>query len=243
LSNSKDATEGQEKREIVITSKIENSTLKIEFKDNGSGIPEKIIDQVVTPFFTTKEFGKGTGLGLAIVNSVVKEHGGELSIDSQMGKGTQINISLPVIRRIGPIEEIDKTVFDPKMLAGLNILIVDDEEPIRDLLEVFLEEVKANVTTAESGSKALEIIQNQNFDLAIVDVKMPGMSGPKLLESIRSQNNINQPKVLLVTGGLHLDLEDEGMGFFEKMDGFLYKPFTQGEIFQAVCRAIYKKEK
>jgi two-component system cell cycle sensor histidine kinase/response regulator CckA len=157
--------------------------LKLEISDTGTGIDPKIIHRIFEPFFTTKEREKGTGMGLAVVHGIVKDHGGDISMNSQLGKGTTFTILLPqVISR--PAKEEDTESEIPT--GNEHILFVDDEKVLMDLLKKILESLGYTVTVMNSSIEALETFQKlpNTFDIVITDQTMPHMTGYNLAKRI-----------------------------------------------------------
>jgi PAS domain S-box-containing protein len=153
--------------------------IKLTVSDTGHGMEKKIIDRIFDPFFTTKERGEGTGMGLAVVLGIVKSHGGTITVESTVGRGSHFNVFLPVIER-----EVD-TEIRPKVAMPTGdekILFIDDEKALVDLGYQILERLGYDVTTRTSSVEALElfIAQPEKFDLVITDMTMPNMTGDEL---------------------------------------------------------------
>ena len=172
------------------TIKIETSNsqdgqfLCIDMIDSGCGIDPVILPRVFEPFFTTKEVGKGTGLGLAAVFGTIEGHGGTIEVSSIAGKGTTFHIKLPVTSK-APIIEAPPLVWNDIKGSG-SILIVDDEEDIRQSMHLFLEELGYKITEDNNGRNAVNRIVNANekFDLILMDIVMPEMNGIDAIEAI-----------------------------------------------------------
>ncbi len=158
--------------------------------DNGEGMSEETLNRAGFPMFTTKE--RGQGLGLAFVEQTCKNLGGRMQIESQLGLGTRVNLELPVI-------EISRSAKDAQEnQRNQSLLIVEDDDAIRHLVERILRNLKLEFSSAEDGLEATKLIhQNKNCGLVILDLDMPGLSGPDTFRLIR-QLNPNQ-KFLLTT--------------------------------------------
>jgi two-component system cell cycle sensor histidine kinase/response regulator CckA len=216
----------------------------VEIVDSGTGIPPDIIDKVFEPFFTTKETGKGTGLGLSTVYGIVKQTGGFIFPESQVGRGTTFRIFLP--RHIPGVEEIRaeeaavSIVPDAKPTADLTgqgtILLVEDEEGLRGLNARGLSSRGYTVFEASNGVEALEVLASRHgeVDLVVSDVVMPEMDGPTLLKEMRKRNP--ELKIIFVSGYAEDAFEKnlpEGGQF-----AFLAKPFTLKQLVAAVKETI-----
>ena len=152
------------------------SYIKLCVSDTGRGMEEKITGRIFDPFFTTKERGEGTGMGLAVVLGIVKSHGGTITVESALGKGSNFSIYLPVIEHEIEIETRPKVL----MPTGTeHVLFVDDEKSLVDLGFQILRRLGYEVTTRTSSIEALELfmVQPDKFDLVITDMTMPNMTG------------------------------------------------------------------
>jgi two-component system cell cycle sensor histidine kinase/response regulator CckA len=158
-------------------------------EDTGTGIPPENLAKIFEPFFTTKEQGKGTGLGLSTVYGVVKQSGGFIFANSEVGKGTRFSVYFPVYH-VAPGEAVlpapalqEQT---SQWAGGGRILLVEDEDPVRMVAERALVRAGYTVTTARDGEEGLEkVVQGNEFDLILSDVVMPSMDGPTMAREIR----------------------------------------------------------
>ncbi len=160
----------------------EGDYVQIIVKDNGIGIKKEILDKIFDPFFTTKE--KGSGLGLSTSYSIIKKHGGDIRVESSPGKGTAFYILLPVAENL---EDEKRRSKNKEHKKGLRVLIVDDEEDVRNAAKEMLEILGCKVKVASSGEEAIEIYKNlkNKIDLVIMDLTMKGgMSGEKATAEI-----------------------------------------------------------
>jgi two-component system cell cycle sensor histidine kinase/response regulator CckA len=157
-------------------------------EDTGSGIPPENLAKIWEPFFTTKEQGKGTGLGLSTVYGIVKQSGGFIFADSEVGKGTRFSIYLPV-HRPQPGEllaQVKPPEKQAEWAGGGKILLVEDEEPVRLVAERALARAGYTITTAADGEEGLEhVAKGGKYDLVVSDVVMPTMDGPAMAREIR----------------------------------------------------------
>ena len=161
--------------------------VRIEVSDTGTGIAKEHVGKIFDPFFTTKPVGQGTGLGLATVYGIVKQSGGFITVDSELGRGTTFMIYLPRhSAETIPAQELERT--QPRDVTGQDtILLVEDEEAVRSFAARALKLRGYNVLEASGGEEALEIVRNATspIHLLITDVVMPSMDGPTLVRNVR----------------------------------------------------------
>lgn len=242
ISNAKDATENQQQREIDILLSCEEDFVTVEIRDNGSGIAPSDQTKIFNSFYTTKDVRKGTGIGLAISNQIIKRHQGELSFKTTLGKGTTFFFKLPLVKNY---QEMSVEVKDEEVeifKTGLKILVVEDEEGLRELLEFMLIDLGAKVVLAQNGVEALEKLQHQEttFDLVISDIQMPKMNGIELLQTLRGNKDLDQPRFLFSTGGVNVDLDDKTNEIAKLCDGYITKPFSNENLIDKI-NEIFKE--
>jgi PAS domain S-box-containing protein len=192
---------------------------KLTVSDTGVGIASEQLDRIYEPYFTTKEKGKGTGLGLAVVHGIVKSHKGAIFVKSQVGKGTQFDIYLPLTMHQSV--EIQKPVNTVKG-GSESIMIVDDQD---DVLEVETQILKALGYTVKSMNSAQEALNHfakhsNQYDLVITDMTMPEMTGDRLAEQLR----LIRPDILVVLATGFSDLISKEKAKSIGINGFLTKP-------------------
>ncbi len=162
--------------------------LQLTIQDTGAGIEDETIKRIFDPFFTTKGIGEGTGLGLAVVHGIIKSHHGSISVKSSPQEGTQFSIFLPVDDTIAKVVSSSEDEVLP--IGSEHILVVDDEPNILILRERILSKLGYQVTTFNSTITVMESIKEDPFqyDLLLIDMAMPNMSGKDLLANIRKIN-------------------------------------------------------
>jgi signal transduction histidine kinase/ActR/RegA family two-component response regulator len=200
----------------------------VTVEDNGPGIPREIQTRIFDPFFTTKEIGEGTGLGLYICHQIVKDCGGELTIDSAPGKGTKVSVKLP---RATLTSESDKKA---RVEDGhpLRVLVIDDEPGILRVCARMLD--KHEVTTCGEAPKALELISDGDYDAIICDLMMPKMTGMQLHESVERDFPEKANRMVFITGGA---FRSDAESFLEAhAEQYLPKPFSRDSLLGAVDR-------
>jgi two-component system, cell cycle sensor histidine kinase and response regulator CckA len=163
--------------------------VRIEVADTGTGIAKETIAKIFDPFFTTKPVGKGTGLGLATVYGIVKQTGGFITVDSEVGRGTAFRIYLPRYRATDePAAAAEPERAQIHDITGQDtILLVEDEEAVRSFAARALRMRGYEVLEAPGGEEALNILRKVSspIHLLITDVVMPGMDGPTLVRHAR----------------------------------------------------------
>jgi two-component system cell cycle sensor histidine kinase/response regulator CckA len=202
--------------------------------DTGSGMTEETKTRIFDPFFTTKPVGQGTGLGMAMVFGLMKQHGGFVKVDSEVGRGTTINIHFPVAHGAVP-----QKTSKPRLQARggrETILLVEDETAIRHLAGQVLERYGYKVVAAADGEQALEALSapGSAIDLVLTDVIMPKLGGWELYQ--QATTNGDGPKFLFTSGYTDWDVRDSG-----KVDltmPFLSKPWTMVELLAQVRNVL-----
>jgi signal transduction histidine kinase/CheY-like chemotaxis protein len=171
--------------DIRLRCDVEDERVVSWIEDNGHGMSEQVRRRVFDPFFTTKG-ERGTGLGLSVVYGIIQRHGGEIAIYSEEGVGTRVEISLPLASPLSP----RATEGAPRHSAGatLQVLIVDDEEPVRELLVDVVRALGHVPTACNSGERALAVFHPAAFDLVLTDLGMPGLTGWQLAQQLREQD-------------------------------------------------------
>jgi two-component system cell cycle sensor histidine kinase/response regulator CckA len=162
--------------------------VRIEVSDTGTGMSKEIQSKIFDPFFTTKPVGQGTGLGLATVYGIVKQTGGFITVDSEVGKGTSFNIYLPRLRVEASAAPVDIVHAPTRDVTGQDtILLVEDEEAVRSFAARALRMRGYNVLEAGGGEEALEIVKSEahTIHLIITDVVMPSMDGPTMVRHVK----------------------------------------------------------
>ena len=241
INNARQAMEGhQPNGTIRITTETCGQSLRIVFKDNGPGIAEQNLSKVFDPFFTTKDVGKGTGLGLSLCYGIIKEHGGNISVRSKPGEGASFVIELPwAVEATAPAPT--PTTSAPAHKNDLNgvgkkILVIDDEEPILQMVSETLSEQGYLVDVASDGEAALRQLDRVPYDLTLCDWKMPGLNGEQIYERIRALHPKLSERMIFFTGDI---INEKTQKFLrERKKVCLSKPFSLDEFHHAVDKAL-----
>ena len=227
---------------LSLSTQTVNESVIVKVVDTGVGMYPEVRSRIFDPFFTTK--GKaGLGVGLAVSFGIIRRHGGNIEVESQYGSGTEFRITLPLAKiaekGVAVVEQTSETILPPPApsvcvtqteRARMRLLVVDDEDFVRDLLGEILEGEHCDVYLAASGSEALSAFREMEFDGVFTDVGMPGMSGWELAREIR-QINTRIP-IAVITGW------GEAVGSHEQkaagVNWIVAKPFTADRIAELV---------
>ena len=232
------------KRVLRVISDESDFFIRITVSDSGCGISQEIMGKIFDPFFTTKPPGKGTGLGLSISHSILQEHHGKIWVESEVGKGTTFHLEIPVVACeeeavadvVPPVVEVVGAETEKKQ----RLLVVDDEEGIRDVLEMILSGNGYEVVTATNGVEAMERIRSDRFDLVISDMHMPEMGGEKLFELIREKDAKLTKRVVFITGDT---VSLKSRSFLEQSGArWLGKPFNIKDVEDTVSSMLKSKD-
>jgi PAS domain S-box-containing protein len=227
---------------LRITTELEGDAfVLVKVSDNGAGISPSLLGRIWDPFFTTKEEGVGTGLGLSVVHSIVTEHGGVVDVHSELGRGTEFIVRLPMV---GAPEEAEALTITGEEAVptgadqtptgrALDILVVDDEAAIISFLTRFLTSRGHAVVGASDGMHALRIAEQFTFDVVVCDLHMPEMDGVELIRRMRMLPSCMATRYVLSSGdgpGSPMMGRAEALG----VDGLLAKPYTIDQLVSLV---------
>jgi signal transduction histidine kinase/ActR/RegA family two-component response regulator len=210
--------------------------VEVRIADTGIGMTEEVKKRIFDPFFTTKGV-TNSGLGMSVSYGIIKRHGGEILIESELGKGTTFIIHLPtgyeeeetVVKEVTPIKESRQA----------RILVIDDEDSVRDILSRMLKTKGHQVVVASNGEEGIEQFRSQPFDLVFTDLGMPKISGWEVGKTIKGIN----PKIpiAMITGwGMELDREKMSES---GIDLIVSKPFNFDQVIHLVSEAMELKER
>lgn len=234
-----------ETRNADIVKPLDHSSVKIpsgryvvlRVSDAGSGIEQKALEHIFEPFFTTKEIGKGTGIGLAVVYGVIKNHGGYIFCNSEVGKGTTFEFYLPPVD--APVVLLEnENIPSVEKGGGETILLVDDEDALLETGQELLSLSGYTVLTAASGEEALDVLREngEKVDLMIMDVMMPGMGGSKCLQEVLKI--YPEMKVIMASG--FIENEKKRTILNTGAVGFIKKPYRINDLNEKI-REVFEK--
>jgi PAS domain S-box-containing protein len=207
----------------------------VAIRDAGAGMSQAVQQRIFEPFFTTKD--KGTGLGLSVVYGVVNSHGGFITVQSDVGKGSQFTMFFPLV---ADREKFQRSLKEQRLRHGTErVLVVDDEEHVREMICRMLDNLGYQVEFVESGQEALDLVNKKElFDLVILDMNMPTMSGKETFFKLKEIKP--DLKVVISTGYSNASLEPTPLN--DLVDGFLQKPYQMEELSKVLRDVFDEKE-
>jgi len=214
-------------RKLFIHTEARGKTILTRFIDTGPGIDPVNVRRIFEPFFTTKLDGKGTGLGLSVSYGIIKSHGGEITVKSRPGFGTTFTVALPVTQSATSSAQ----TAEPQNASGTSskqVLVVDDEEHIRLLLQDMLVEAGHRVDEAADGADALQKMRDNRYDVVICDIKMPCKDGPSLYAEVEHVDPSLAKRFVFCTGD---SISQETQQFLQNARRrILRKPFEYSDV-------------
>jgi PAS domain S-box-containing protein len=246
----------------IRTRRVSEHKLALEVSDDGPGIPPEAVSRIFDPFFTTKAAGIGTGLGLSIVYGIVREHGGEITVESKRGQGATFVVELSAhaaqeraLQGVlpgtlpGPAQEDDAAAFHAPLAPAASaarthktgaraerILVVEDEPTVAQLIADVLAEEGFRVDKLLDSREAIVRVRTQGYDLVVCDLKMPHMDGRAFFRALANSDSPLQHRLIFVTGDT---LSPHTLEFLESSGlPYLAKPFLVEELKQVVQQAI-----
>lgn len=207
----------------------------ITVSDTGPGMSPEVQSRIFEPFFTTKEMTKGTGLGLSTAVSIVKSHGGFINVYSELHRGSQFSVYLPALDTAEAVAA-GTLQTDLPLGKGELILVVDDEEAIREITRGTLETFGYKVLTANDGTEALAIYADKKNEIAAVltDMVMPFMDGPATIRALHRMN----PQIRIIAASGLGAVHRAGEGALEGVSVFLNKPYTAEKLLKTLAHVL-----
>jgi len=231
LINSIDAM--SENGKLTVKSETDRMSITLTFRDNGCGMPDEVRQRIFEPFFTTKG-PQGSGLGMSMVYGIISRHKGEIRVTSSPEAGTTIIIRIPVNEVPRP-KAAPAAADDPsREEEPTSVLVIDDEEVMRNALTDILKIGNHRVRTAPDGMKGLKLLREERFDLVISDLSMPGISGLEVLQQVKKEKP-GMPSILITGWGLEMDPDEMTAA---GIDLVIRKPFQLKEVLNLVAESI-----
>lgn len=245
-------------RRLRISTGAKDGRIVLRVHDSGPGVPAHVLPHIFEPFFTTKPVGSGTGLGLSIAHSTIAAHNGRIFCEASPEGGAAFVVELPVVRKDSPKEVAaapsEEWVEPAQELCGAGtgcdtasqgigarVLIVDDERTLSELLAELLSALGHVPVTCGSALQALELLQEQPFDLILSDFRMPQMNGRQFYEQLRESHPHLSGRVIFVTGDV---VTEETRAFLDAAGTpHLSKPFRLGAVEAAVTKVLQGEER
>ncbi len=205
--------------------------VSVTVTDTGTGMDESVMEHIFEPFFTTKDPDRGTGMGLAALYGTVQQHGGEVKVQSTPGKGTTFTLLFPSVRN-GTLPETTKHVLKSAENLSLRVLLVDDEPTMADMCSELLQSLGCEVFSSTDPKDAAEQFEEtpDSFDVAVIDMMMPNMSGAELLSRIREKSP-DLPAIIM--SGYSEESERRKISDKTRVS-FLPKPFTRAMLSESL---------
>ena len=226
------------KGRLLIKTEKAGDIIRACFTDDGPGISEENLDKVFDPFFTTREVGNGTGLGLSICHGIVTQHNGRIYARSKPGEGATFVVELPIVssaRKTQNSRAVEEEVWQHN---GAKILVVDDEPVVLDFIRCLLTDQGYEVDTADTAGVALERIHGGQYNLILLDIKLPVMNGIELYHHIEALDPALADKVMFITGDV---MESTTRDFLNKTKvPYITKPFDIERLEEGIKSLLTK---
>jgi signal transduction histidine kinase len=241
LNNARQAIEHHAPKGLIkIATEPVGNFVRITIQDSGPGIGDENLSKIFDPFFTTKDVGKGTGLGLSLCYGIIKEHGGTIVPSSRPGQGATFTIDLPITYELAPTATPTVASVPASRISnegvGKRVLVIDDEEPILQMVREALTRHGYAVDIANSGEAGLARLRSTRYDLTLCDMKMPGLTGPQVYERLREIDPALASRLIFVTGDM---VNEKTRAFLDAEKKLcLPKPFTLAEFRAAINQVV-----
>ncbi|MGC6487497.1 MAG: hybrid sensor histidine kinase/response regulator [Planctomycetota bacterium] len=227
----------EERRTVVVRVARVRDVVEVAVCDRGPGVPEPQRARLFEPFFSTKEKGSGTGLGLTVVQSIASNHGGRVEVEDNPGGGAVFRLTLPASAdEPAPDPSAPQQDDDPwTALAGVRMLVADDEETIRTILERTGQRHGVRLTLAADAPTAIAHLEERDYDVAFLDVRMPGGGGPAVFEWLRQHQPQLARRTVFVSGEFSVEMNHVvGADYALSMT----KPYTLRSFAEAAARVL-----
>lgn len=236
LNNARHALHGRRNARLSVGTRRAGGAAEFVVEDTGPGIAPEVRRHIFDPFYTTRSDRGGTGLGLFIVHQIVKEHGGEIRVDGELGVGTQFTVRLPLGPAPTPPRGVTPPAGIPRPPREISVLLVDDELAIASSAAQYLERLGYRSRAVASGREAWNLLQRESFDVIVADFRLPDLSGHVLYEMLRKSRPHLADRVLFMTGDTVS--EETRSTLVETHRPFLEKPFNLERLREAIDEVV-----
>jgi len=235
---------------------VDARQLRIVVEDQGPGVPEKVRAHIFEPFFSTKGAARGTGLGLSVCHGIVSAHGGQIRIESAQGgvehsSGARFVVEIPWVSPGGAeapggrAGEPDGGAWEAAVGSGgssaVRVLVVEDEEPVRGLIQRVMRAEGYSVDACADGQEAIELLHRSGYDLVVCDIRMPRVSGPELYRRLAAEDPGAAGRMLFITGDT---VREDTRRFLESAGApVLLKPFDMSVLVERVAEMLGRRER
>jgi GAF domain-containing protein/CheY-like chemotaxis protein/anti-sigma regulatory factor (Ser/Thr protein kinase) len=217
---------------LTLKTEEDDSSARLSVKDTGVGMPEDVKEKIFAPFFTTKG-EQGTGLGLSLVKGIITRHRGDISVETSRESGSSFKIRLPKCDL-----RTEPEAPDSNECEGASVLVVEDEENIREVLDEILSNAGHRIIQAASGEEGIELFERHKPDMVITDLGMPGVSGWDVADAVKATDP-STPVVLFTGWGVKMDQNEVQK---RSVDRFVNKPFNMEQILKLVSELLAEKK-
>jgi signal transduction histidine kinase/ActR/RegA family two-component response regulator len=227
---------------LVVETEWVDDTIRISFKDDGRGISKENINRIFDPFFTTKRVGEGTGLGLSVCHGIITEHNGEIYAQSQQGKGATFIVELPITIETRPTGMPSAAPQEIRQVHARksDILVIDDEPSVLQFVERLLTNKGQRVDVVDNAKDAIEFFNSKSYDLILMDVLMPDMSGIELYKKFQQMDKSAGSRVLFMTGDV-LGTTNRAV-ISQTRAHCIEKPFDPDVLMAKIDEVIHQKQ-
>jgi signal transduction histidine kinase/ActR/RegA family two-component response regulator len=216
---------------------VDGDRARTRVRDTGAGIPAALHDRLFEPFspaaqLTAARFG-GTGLGLAITRRIVAQHGGDLTVESDVGQGSTFTVTLPLRAAVSSSDA--RATHAPDALAGMRVLLAEDNPTIQLVAARLLRRWNARVTVVDDGAQCLAALARDDFDVVLMDLQMPVLDGVSATQQLRARERAEAPRIPVVAVTADATPEARSAAREAGADAFITKPYRPEELYAALA--------
>jgi signal transduction histidine kinase len=226
----------ESERVLTVSSVHRGSEVVVEVQDRGPGIPPEHLGRIFDPFFTTKATGAGTGLGLSLSIGIVEAHGGRMHVENVAGAGARFTLRLPIGHGVEAAPGVTPERAIPTIAASADVLVVEDEDPLRGLVTEVMRGLGHQVIEATTGQEALNLLETRTYDLVMLDLRLPDVDGQAVWQRAIAPHPRLAGRVVFMTGDI---MSSETQEFLDETGRpCLMKPFTIEQVGRVVNEVL-----